>query len=215
MLEGLKITSHSEFERMVEDYAGLDDEDEIAALKAFWIAEEGLVAAHGPEEVPEETDIDTGREIHALNCADCHAPAKYAFAGFGVARLIRPIAVWMDQAGAVNILWHLHFIACFAGLAYLPFSKMFHLIATPVSLIVNRVMDPQKADPANLMTRQIIELDACTHCGSCSLSCSAARMYAAIGNENILPSEKMAVLRRLAGGGKLDESAAAQPAEGV
>ena len=141
----MKITSHSEFERMVEDYAGLDDEDEIAALKAFWITEEGLVAAHGAE----EADIDTGREVHSAYCADCHAPAKYAFAGFGVARLIRPLAVWLDQAGAVNILWHLHFIACFAGLAYLPFSKMFHLIATPVSLIVNRVMDPQKAAPAN------------------------------------------------------------------
>ena len=51
-LEGLKITSHSEFMRMVEDYAGLDDEDEINALEAVWVAEYGTVSPNmqGPFE---------------------------------------------------------------------------------------------------------------------------------------------------------------------
>ena len=42
-LEGLKIASHSEFMRMVEDYAGLDDEDEIEALETVWVKEYGTV----------------------------------------------------------------------------------------------------------------------------------------------------------------------------
>jgi heterodisulfide reductase subunit C len=50
-----------------------------------------------------------------------------------------------------------------------------------------------------------MELDACTHCGSCSLNCSAAMVFEAIGNEYILPSEKMILLRRLASGKKLDD----------
>ena len=214
VLEGLKITSYGEFERMVEDYAGLDDEDEIAALKALWIREYGLVAAHEPEEL-EEADMEVGREVHELNCADCHAHAGTAFASYGVAKLISPLAIWLDQAGAVSFLWHFHFILCFAALAYLPFSKMFHLVATPISLIINRVMNVENTDPANLMTRQIIELDACTHCGSCSLNCSAAMMYEARGNEQILPSEKMTTLRDMASGKKLDGDQLRSLQEGV
>ena len=214
MLEGLKITSYGEFERMVEDYAGLDDEDEIAVLKALWIKEYGLAAAHEPGEL-EDADMEAAREVHELNCAECHAPAGNAFASYGVAKLIKPVAIWLDQAGAVNFIWHLHFIFCFAALAWLPFSKMFHLIATPISLIVNRVMDVDKADPANILTRQMVELDACTHCGSCSLNCSAAMMYEARGNEFILPSEKMATLRRLASGKKLDTAQMRSLQEGV
>jgi hypothetical protein len=45
---------------------------------------------------------------------------------------------------------------------------MFHIIASPISLLVNAVMDNEKSDPANIATRQAMELDACTHCGTCS-----------------------------------------------
>ena len=47
-LEGLKISSYSEFRYMVEDYAGLDDEQEIEALEAYWVREYGLVAPENP-----------------------------------------------------------------------------------------------------------------------------------------------------------------------
>ena len=43
-LEGLKISSYSEFQRMVEDYSMLDDEDEIQALETFWVKDYGLVS---------------------------------------------------------------------------------------------------------------------------------------------------------------------------
>jgi heterodisulfide reductase subunit C len=76
-------------------------------------------------------------------------------------------------------------------------------------------MDPTKSLPANILTRQVMELDACTHCGSCSLNCSAAMVYEAIGNEYILPSEKMVLLKRLASGRKLDQGQMRAIQEGV
>jgi nitrate reductase gamma subunit len=72
--------------------------------------------------------------------------------------MIKPVAVRLDQASGIAILWYIHIIACFAGLAYLPFSKMFHIICTPISLILNRVMDHRYSPPANVLTRQILEL---------------------------------------------------------
>jgi len=213
-LEGFKIASYSEFERMVEDFARLDDEDEIQALETVWVKDYGTVSPN--IEAPFDAElIESGREVHENSCLDCHASAKWAFNGFATAKLIKPAALWLDQKNGITVMWYIHIIACFIGLAYLPFSKMFHLIATPLSLMANRVMDPAKSLSANILTRQIMELDACTHCGSCSLNCSAAMIFEAIGNEYILPSEKMILLKRLASGKKLDEVQTRAIEEGV
>ena len=213
-LEGMKIASYSEFERMLEDYAGLDDEDEIKALEAVWVSEYGTVSPN--IEAPFDEDLlEAGREIHVDNCMDCHASAKWAFNGYAAAKVIKPVALWLDQYDGVTLLGYIHILACFIGLAYLPFSKMFHLIATPIALMANPVMEPDTSLPANIMTRQVMELDACTHCGSCRLSCSAAMVYEAVGNEYILPSEKMAFLKKWMSGKKLKADQLKAIQEGV
>ena len=158
-LEGLKITSHSEFIRMVEDYAGLDDEDEIEALETLWVKEFGTVSPNINAPFDEEL-IEAGREVHESSCQDCHAPAAYAFSGFAAAGLIKPIALWLDEHDGVTLLWYVHIIACFIGLAYLPFSKMFHLLATPISLLSSRVMDPANSLPAKSTNRNVKRLSA-------------------------------------------------------
>src|SRR4030042_4124598 len=43
-LEGFKITSYTAFMQMQEDYAGLEDEDEIQALESYWVQNYGLVS---------------------------------------------------------------------------------------------------------------------------------------------------------------------------
>jgi ferredoxin len=106
-------------------------------------------------------------------------------------------------------------LACFIGLAYLPFSKMFHIISTPVSLLANAVMEKETANPANIVTRQVMELDACTHCGTCSLRCSASTAFDVLGNEYILPSEKMTFLKALAKGKNLSDDKLHAILEGV
>jgi heterodisulfide reductase subunit C len=213
-LIGLKITSYTDFMVMVEDYAGLDDEEEIQALEAVWVQDYGVVSPNIQPPFDEDL-LEAGREVHESSCLDCHASAQWAFTGYAAAKIIKPIALWLDRIGGTTILWYIHIIACFAGLAYLPFSKMFHIFCTPLSLVANQVMDPRQSDPASVLTRQIMELDACTHCGSCSLNCSAGMIYEAIGNEFILPSEKMAFLKKLAAGKPLEPSQIKAILEGV
>jgi heterodisulfide reductase subunit C len=196
-LEAIKITSHSVFMTMVEDYGDTSDPEEIRALESFWVKNFGVVSPKVKGPFEEET-LTEGGELHEMKCASCHSPVQWSFTAYPLARAISPIAAGLDRAGAPKVLWAIHLWACFIGLAYLPFSKMFHLIATPVSLLANGVMDPEKAEPANVMTRRVMELDACTHCGTCSLRCSALGAFAAMGNRCILPSEKMAALKRLA-----------------
>lgn len=90
--------------------------------------------------------------------------------------------------------WYIHITACFFGLAYLPFSKLFHAFSTPVSLLANAVMD-KDSNSANIRTRQMMELDACTRCSTCSDKCSVAAAFDSIGNPVILPSERMKALK--------------------
>lgn len=217
LLEGVKITSHTSFQYMVEDYAGLDadyDAEEIEALESYWVENFDVVSPNvqGPFD---EDILEEGMESHEAYCADCHSRPGWAFTGYAAAKTIKPFALALDDVDMANILWYIHFLACFIGLAYLPFSKMFHIFSTPVSLLANAVMDKETAHPANVATRQAMELDACTHCGTCSLRCSASTSYDVLGNEYILPSEKLTFLKVLAKGKDLTDDQLHAILEGV
>lgn len=111
--------------------------------------------------------------------------------------MLSGIAMELTKLGSYNYyqkIWWIHILTCLFGLAYLPFSKMLHVFTTPASLMANAVMD-RKSNASNIMTRQVMELDACTHCGTCSLHCSVAVAVDRLGNEMILPSERMVFLK--------------------
>jgi len=217
LLEGAKITSYTEFQGMVTDYAGLDedsDAEEIEALESYWVEKFDVVSPNVQGPFDEEI-LEQGKDSHDANCAECHSRPAWAFTGYAVAKTIKPFALALDNVGTSEILWYIHFLACFIGMAYLPFSKMFHIISTPVSLLANAVMEKEKSDPANIVTRQVMELDACTHCGTCSLRCSASTAFDVLGNEYILPSEKMVFLKALARGKDLSDEKLHAIQEGV
>jgi heterodisulfide reductase subunit C/nitrate reductase gamma subunit len=202
LLEGAKTVSPSAFQGMVQEYLTQPDEEEIRALSSYWVEEYGAVVPHLKGPFDSKT-LEEGRKIHEINCMQCHSNPKWGFAGYAVSRIMKPVAEELDQAGLPSLLWHMHFLASFIGLALIPFSKMFHIFASPLSLMVNAVMDRSTSAPANIATKQIIELDACTHCGTCTLRCSVAVVFGEIPNVNILPSEKIASLKALASGRNL------------
>ncbi|MBW2073365.1 MAG: 4Fe-4S dicluster domain-containing protein [Deltaproteobacteria bacterium] len=198
LLEGTKIVSHSKYQEMVEEYAGLGEEEteELRALEAYWVQKFGVVSSEVKGPFDKDT-LEQGGQLHEMSCAECHSRPQWAFIGYGVAKIVRPIATPLDRGNVHTLLWYLHFLACFLGLAYLPFSKFFHIFSTPVYLLVNAVMEEGKSDPANIATRKAIQLDACTHCGDCTTRCSVAVAFNEIPNPNILPSEKLAAFRAL------------------
>lgn len=214
LLEATKMTSYSTYTRMVEDYADTDDESELRALESLWVKEFALVSPSVRAPFDAEM-LEQGREVHEYNCEACHSRPQSAFTGYAVAKIIKPVALGLDRVHAPAILWDLHILACFLGLAYLPFSKMFHIFASPVSLLANAVMDKEKSNPVNIATRQVMELDACTHCGTCSRRCSVAVAFRKIGNMNILPSEKMAFLKNYVARRALDEETLKEVQEGI
>ena len=191
ILEGTKIGSYSIYKEMVTDYAGIEEgEEEYKALTAFWVDKFGTVSPNIKAPF-ENTLLEEGKELHEMSCSGCHSKPQWAFIGYPVAIAIKGAALTLDKAGVHTILWYIHFLACFIGLAYLPFSKFLHIITSPLSLLANSVMDKEDSDPANIATRQALELDACTHCGACTSRCSVGIIIGQIENINILPSEKI------------------------
>jgi heterodisulfide reductase subunit C len=213
-LEGAKITSHTSYLDMVEEWADTDDEEELQALESYWVAEYEVVSPNLKGPFDEEI-LTLGAEIHEMSCAACHSPPASAFSGYVAAKVTKPFALALDRVNAPAILWYIHILACFVGLAYLPFSKMFHILASPISLMANAVMDKKNADPANIATRQVMELDACTHCGTCSRRCSVAVAYRKLGNLTVLPSEKMVFLKNYVAQKDLDPDEFKSIQEGV
>lgn len=204
ILEGTKIVSHTIYQEMVEEYAGLEEKQELRNLEAFWVKVFGVVSPDviGPFD---HKTLEQGKQLHEMSCASCHSRPHWAFMGYGVAKLAEPIALSLDRANIHIFMWYLHFLACFLGLASIAFSKFFHMFATPVNLLANAVMERGKSHPANTATKQVIELDACTHCGECTMRCSVAVAFGEIPNPNILPSEKLSALRALVSGKKLGD----------
>jgi len=199
LVEASKITSESVFNRMMNDFSSAGGPADEDAIRAFWSGEYGTVFADFSTPVTPEL-IAKGKQLSDESCGSCHAPTRTAFISFPVARALRPAAVPMDRVKADVILYYIHVLACFAGLAYLPFSKFFHIITDPLTLIVNGMSDKKKVNQAAAMPRRAMELDACTNCGTCSRYCSVAPVFRMTGNETILPSFKISTIRSLSSG---------------
>jgi len=136
LLQGAKIGSYSEYQEMVEEYGGLDDEEELKSLEAYWAEEFGVVSPTLKGPFDTET-LDQGKALHGTSCMECHSRPQWAFVSYGVSRTLIPNAAGVDGVGIPTFLWYVHFMACFIGLAYLPFSKMLHIFVSPLSLLVN------------------------------------------------------------------------------
>lgn len=203
LLDSVQIISPSLFNGMVEDYLGSDDPEEIEPLKAYWAQNYGV--AFSEFSGHQDSDlIEQGRELHEESCLECHSTPLSAFISYPLSKPLKPAVDFLERFGAPVWLWYIHFMACFIGLAYLPFSRFFHIISSSVSLLVSRAATDPISNPANLATRRALALDACTHCGTCSLYCSVSPILELIPNPDILPSEKLLSITRLTKGKKLE-----------
>jgi len=168
-LEATKISSYSAYQAMVKDYSSAEEPEEAKALEAYWVKYYGLVSPNDLSSVTPEALADI-EPLHQEDCGYCHTPPTAAFLSYAFSQATKADALAKDAMGLPLILSIIHYVLCLIGLAYLPFGKMFHVIATPLSLLV-AAGSKRKADEANIVNRQMIERAGCGHGGTCHLSC--------------------------------------------
>jgi len=122
---------------------------------------------------------------------------EWSFIGHAVSHL------WSDPRQALSIypyLWWSHAVLSLGLVAAIPFSKLFHVLAAPLSIYMeNRPDLPIPAEMAAgqeevFSGRQLIFMDACTRCGRCVEVCPSTgagepyspREFIASTRENLL-----------------------------
>ncbi len=206
LLTALKITSPRAFERMVAEYP-VASGDDLVPLRLHWAAEHGVAFAGLPR--ADAKLLAAGKDLHEQGCASCHSRPRAAVASYTLSRALSPLAVTLTRRDVEGWLHHLHLLLCFLGLAYLPFSRFFHVVADPVALLAaagarraggRTGLAAARAAAANRATRRALALDACVRCGLCDARCSVRPLAALLDNPGVLPAEKLLATRALATG---------------
>ena len=87
-----------------------------------------------------------------------------------------------------HLIWRVHFFLVLGLIAYLPYSKLFHLISSTLNIFLRStgpkgeltpITDFETAETFGVTTvneftwKQLLDLDACTRCGRCQDQCPA------------------------------------------
>lgn len=101
--------------------------------------------------------------------------------GYNLARLLAPLPLGAVR-GLHQAAWWLHALAAFALIVAIPFTKAFHLLASPVNLVLRQESVPGRLEVVaesgvdtvrDLTWRQLVQVEACTWCGKCREVCPA------------------------------------------
>ena len=99
----------------------------------------GLPAADWPAYALLGGIITAGFVLEGMRMAMTGSPdgAAYAFVGDAISRLL----AGFDFTGIYGFMWYLHAVFTGAFIAYLPFSRMLHMVSAPVVLAMNAATD--------------------------------------------------------------------------
>lgn len=111
------------------------------------------------------------------------SPVGYAVAGLVGAAGMTDGAVRLSHAG----LWWVHFLLSIGLIAYIPYSKLFHLVLAPVNAYLQPLQNPAGVSLidferterfgasafSDLTWKDLFDLDVCTECGRCTAVCPA------------------------------------------
>lgn len=155
----------------------------LILLTGFFV--EGLRISAGDDVGPLcRTTADLGSGIFLERCREAaYSPVGHAFAAFFS-------GIGVSGATAYNAwfaMWWLHLALAFITIAYIPYSKLFHLIASPVNAFWRNTRPYGEIPPIDVETaetfgvskieeftqKQLLDLYGCTRCGRCQDACPA------------------------------------------
>ncbi len=113
------------------------------------------------------------------------ATAVFGFIGYPLSRLIKPLNWPWEALHFWTFFFHFGIVTLL--MFYMPFSKFFHVLMSPLVVVMNLVdreighqpasspnppsSGEPKIDPSHFSIRQLLELEGCTRCGECITWC--------------------------------------------
>ncbi len=126
-----------------------------------------------------------------------------AWSPFGnlVARASRPLMTAAALQSAHRATWWLHLTATFAFIAWLPYTRMMHVVTAPLNIYTAN-LEPIGASlksvefesdaplgvsaPEQFTWKDLLDLDACTECGRCTDVCPAHAVGKSLSPRDII-----------------------------
>ncbi len=136
-----------------------------------------------------EAILVTGFVVEGLRIAATQDPwGTWSPVGFAVAQAIQ--AAGVDEGGmrwGHLVLWWVHLLLAHAFVAYIPYSKLFHLLLAPLNVYLQpleaaaapRPLRMEEAETFGVRRleeftwKDLFDLDVCTECGRCTAVCPA------------------------------------------
>lgn len=96
------------------------------------------------------------------------------------------------------VIWITHTLVAFAFIASIPFTKLFHIVTTPLNIFFRSFKPAGELAPARFGSgpgikdrhdftwKQILDFEACTRCGRCQDSCPAYASGLSLSPKNIM-----------------------------
>lgn len=103
--------------------------------------------------------------------------AEWSFAGFWISHL------WAGTESAISVypyLWWVHALLSLGFIAYIPYCKLFHILAAPANIYLQDQplqivpVETRGTDEEVFSYRDMLFFDACTRCGRCVEVCPSS-----------------------------------------
>jgi Fe-S oxidoreductase/nitrate reductase gamma subunit len=133
--------------------------------------------------------VITGFLLEGWRIAATEDPwAAWSFVGWGIAHISRHVMDPETLRSSHLCVWWLHLILAFGFLAWAPYTKMFHVLASGLNIYTANLaptganlkpvdFEGEKTFGVRNLTdftwKDLLDLDACTECGRCTDSCPA------------------------------------------
>jgi Fe-S oxidoreductase/nitrate reductase gamma subunit len=148
--------------------------------------------------------------------------------GWFVSEILSKIGVQSSDVLALHkMIWWTHLFIAFIFIAYIPFSKLIHLLTSPANIVINGLtphgilsriarFDRSNSFGVSKVTdftpRQMFDFDACTQCGRCQDNCPAYLSEKPLSPKKVIEELKFEWIKagkllRKRGGSKLEPQA--------
>ena len=193
LLEGLRIAEGFRIEAQVAAAAPAGAEAKARVLEQIGLRERLHVGRARQE-----------AELHRIAAGEPVFPAAaWAPVGYGLAITFAPLGV-----GSIRLLhqlvWWFHAFLAFGLIVCVPFTKAFHLISSPVNMLLRNPGPPGRlpvAAEAGVRTvrdftwRQLLQVEACTWCGKCQEVCPSHNSGFSLSPRDVVQAVDSQLLR--------------------
>ncbi|MBN2474641.1 MAG: 4Fe-4S dicluster domain-containing protein [Pirellulales bacterium] len=197
--EGLRIAEGFHLQQQLQASADRSVEEKVQLIEELGVERKALFVGE------ERHEAELRRMAEQTNVFPA---AAWAPVGYGLGKVFAPLSL-----GSIRTLhqltWWLHALLAFAFILCVPFTKAWHLVSSPINILLRPVrpvgrlsvaVEAGAAQIGDLTWRQLLQIDSCTWCGKCQEVCPSHATGFALSPRSVVQKLDRVMIRAAANG---------------